>query len=1256
MRKAPTFAVGLIVVIAALVFGADRIVESTLDRKLAPLLARQLGLPVTLAPIDANVLSLSARSTRLVLGDSTDPAIEASDVVVSFDWTDLLEGDIRLAEVQVADLTVRLSNWPGNAGPRPETYDFLEPLLPKTLSLQAGRYVSREGEAWPVRNLEWLRHSDDSASLAWSQDGALAKISFSADLASLPDLLGLIAVDLEIQMEAANRPADGSVLNLAVEPGENGGYSIRALADIVGARVRLSAENASPWQFPESSDIYISQLRPEVVMALLEHFPAAAEDTDFERSLTTALPRLHLPPHRGRLEIGEIGVADEVFVDTVIHFSTGEQGLSLSSMNSEGPSAVLEGSATLADIDDNWRLKVSASLTGRQASKSIAARVFDADWLWRSGRIRLDGEGNSPGALLDSLQGELLLLGTHRGETGTPVKVKALLGKQPDSFTLDDLEIELGKAVITGSLAFSGGAERQLGVRLDARQLDLSFLFAGADASPVAGFLLPEYLEWLPGVEVDLVVTARDLQMPGLKLPQLDIKLVRTPTGGELAADARGVEGGEMKLQFDFETEPDLPASVSLGLDFAAMDLVQMFGQDRGLIDSRTSGKLYFSSQGNSVREVFVAMRGNADLSISLRSDANWNRASRPEEELRFSWASSLVIDSDRIMGLHLEDIDIDALEQDLSGKVSIVAGREPWLVAQLESDRIDVDRLLEWAPESPEGADEANLLESLRASGHWQLSFAAGEVKVLDTALQNMELVLSSAADSFVLEQLDFTFEGSRIEGRVALEWKGERAQLEAAASVADIVLDDFLDPDPLQPGIPLSGSISFAGEGTSFAEIASGLSASIDLKARPGPGQESPGPRRQLQVDLQRLQQGVQADIRSLVWDDSELQGRVLYHNTSPPALEIDISDGTLVLEPWEDSAANTTETETWDEDGTPFARAARSTSRLVRKLLSAPTRLLSGDTATPSQERFFSDEIPDTGFLTQYNARIKGQLSSVISREGTARNLEFDAALADGKLKLKTRAGFLNGGTADIALEYDAAPEIPTAALTLAFEDVHRTSQQLSYPRSGFIDLTSSGNSQAELAARLNGVAYVELGRGPVDYGGLTLLTADIATGVFRALIPGLTQRDPELHCAVILAKFVDGAGVTPYGWAARTGTANLMGRTQVDFREETLLMRLRSRSRQGLGLAAANAFSATVTIRGTLRNPVIVPNTTGLLWRGWAAFMTAGMSVLGESMVNRALASANPCTDIRNAIRKDVCATADPLAASPLVCPP
>ena len=64
---------------------------------------------------------------------------------------------------------------------------------------------------------------------------------------------------------------------------------------------------------------------------------------------------------------------------------------------------------------------------------------------------------------------------------------------------------------------------------------------------------------------------------------------------------------------------------------------------------------------------------------------------------------------------------------------------------------------------------------------------------------------------------------------------------------------------------------------------------------------------------------------------------------------------------------------------------------------------------------------------------------------------------------------------------------------------------------------------------------------------------------------------------------------------------------------------------------------------------------MPNTPGLIVRGWAAFLTAGLSVVGESVFNRILASGNPCKDIRKEIRKDLCVSNAPLASSPIACP-
>ena len=106
--------------------------------------------------------------------------------------------------------------------------------------------------------------------------------------------------------------------------------------------------------------------------------------------------------------------------------------------------------------------------------------------------------------------------------------------------------------------------------------------------------------------------------------------------------------------------------------------------------------------------------------------------------------------------------------------------------------------------------------------------------------------------------------------------------------------------------------------------------------------------------------------------------------------------------------------------------------------------------------------------------------------------------------------------------------------------------------------------------------------------------------------------------------------------------------------MDFQKEHLRIQFDSRSRGGTGLALGNVFSNTVRIEGPMANPALVPNTTGLLWRGWAAFMTAGLSVVGESMVKRVLAAEDPCGDLRAEIQKNICGTEQRLASAPMVC--
>ena len=425
--------------------------------------------------------------------------------------------------------------------------------------------------------------------------------------------------------------------------------------------------------------------------------------------------------------------------------------------------------------------------------------------------------------------------------------------------------------------------------------------------------------------------------------------------------------------------------------------------------------------------------------------------------------------------------------------------------------------------------------------------------------------------------------------------------------------------------------------------------------MQARIELGGQSGGNRRRIHADVERVAQGLSANIRSLQWDGSEIQGTVLYHDSSPDSLAITIEGGTLDIRPWELNSEAAGPLLVLAEDATPFARAAAASSQLVGKILTVPKQLLSASPGASTTGKYFSEEPIDMSYLSGYEADISGHLGTILSVEGTAKKLKFDLALNQGKLNASTDVGFLNGGSVAAELMVDSALVVPTVEFIVSFKDVHRHPQQLDSPRTGFFSLHSRGVTQAELAANLNGLSYLELGKGPLDVGNTSLLTADMATGVFRTLIPGMAKKEPELRCAISLATFTDGIGITPYGYAARTDTANLMGKVEVDLGQEQILMQIRSRSRDGIGLSLNNAFSSTVNIKGPLSKPSIMPNTTGLLFRGWAAFMTAGMSVLGESMFNRTLASTNPCNEIRKAIRENLCKGAAPVSTSPIVCP-
>ncbi|MEH6634846.1 MAG: hypothetical protein V7700_04970, partial [Halioglobus sp.] len=619
------FAVITLLLIVVLAVWGDRILSRALDAELGALLSKELGLPVKLAPIKATILTLKASSAKLVMGDPNDPAVVATEVIVTLAWSDLLKREIRLVRASAKDLMVAPSLWPSSNDPWPEDYRFLEPYLPKKLQFDSGRYIDEEGSSYSVKQFSWQRKFQGGATADWSEDRAEQTLTIGAAVTSLDALLRLAPIELDVTIGVTDQPLSNIQLKAHLQPADTSGYILDSTIQAAGMNAQLTARNTQNWRLPNRSEVTIDTLEHDKLMNFFQSYTDSASASEPEAILASALPQLSLPQHQGHVSIDKIQWGNEVGKDSAFDFTTSEQGIKISSLTSKGPSATLQGQIDLATAQDGWALKVTADLQARDPNDSIAGHYINANWFWRAGHTQLDGKGDTWGGLLNAMKGEVDLSGAHRGKVETPVKMAAQLGRLPGEFTLEELKIELGEGHITGSASLSGTTQRELKVDLKADQLNLDFLYADESGEALPGMAVPEYLDFLPGVEISWKILVTGLQAPGISLSEADITLQREPGQGYLTVIAQGVSGGDLHLQLDAHALDDGETDVSLAAKLSKLDIPQLFQQEL-LVKSRASGTINFAGSGPSIQKIFQALSGKAELTVDLRRDNNWQR------------------------------------------------------------------------------------------------------------------------------------------------------------------------------------------------------------------------------------------------------------------------------------------------------------------------------------------------------------------------------------------------------------------------------------------------------------------------------------------------------------------------------------------------------------------------------------------------------------------------------------------------------
>ena len=588
-----------------------------------------------------------------------------------------------------------------------------------------------------------------------------------------------------------------------------------------------------------------------------------------------------------------------------------------------------------------------------------------------------------------------------------------------------------------------------------------------------------------------------------------------------------------------------------------------------------------------------------------------------------------------------------------------MVEGRKPWLEADLISSQLDLPSLRNFQSQSAstETATDSDPIQDLKELGDTRISLKVAALKLEYATLTHVAAQIVTAPDSVSIEHLDFALDEGHFTSSGAIDWKKDEAAFSLDANIKNLEIEKLLTALPDREAVPLSGSINISSEGSTLDKMLARLSGEVNLSTTlntldtVSSGGDSLA---KIEMSATRTADGMRAEIKRFQWEGTDLSGSVQYHEATPPLVDIEIAGGALSISPFEEDDTAPPQPSGKD-DKSIIGRTAEAGASMLGDVVSAPLRVFFGPREAKPGDKLFSSTPMSFDWMNNNRLTLKGKIDTISSSRASASDVEFSGNLSGGIFTMDASAGTVNKGSASVKVNLNVAEAPATLAMSGTFNDLRGKLIKADIPRSGSFNMTSQGQSEAELAANANGLVYLELGAGPIDYKSLTLLTADVATSAFQTLIPGVEKKQPELDCAVVLAVFKDGMGTTPFGYAARTQDANLIGKVDINLKKELLHMSFSSSNRKGVGLSVGSVFSNTVEIEGPLTNPKIVPNTTGLLWRGWAAVMTGGLSVLGESVFKRVLASDNPCESVQHHIHKKFCPTPEAAGASTMICP-
>ena len=246
---------------------------------------------------------------------------------------------------------------------------------------------------------------------------------------------------------------------------------------------------------------------------------------------------------------------------------------------------------------------------------------------------------------------------------------------------------------------------------------------------------------------------------------------------------------------------------------------------------------------------------------------------------------------------------------------------------------------------------------------------------------------------------------------------------------------------------------------------------------------------------------------------------------------------------------------------------------------------------------------------------------------------------ATLTRGHLDAQLLAARLGGAPISGRVLVNApVPANPTLAVSADGKGVSLEKVATALGHAG----TVSGGS-TDFAVRLNGPAEwlhrfvgwgngeVRVSIGPARISGTGLdAFGGVLTNIVDRINP-LSRTEPytDLKCAVVRLPVRDGVATVDRTIAYETAKVSAVGAGEINLRTEALDLAIHPTT--GLGISATN-LAKLVRVTGTLSAPTIGIDTLGSAQAALSvggAFLTGGLSLLGEALLSKATADPHPC---------------------------